>query len=80
MVLAMVYGSVRIDALRPDMRQRAGGPVINITDELVWELQDKVERLDRKVSRLLALAGEDPEEAGRLSDEIPAAASEAKAA
>lgn len=56
------------------------GALINITDDIIWELHDQVERLDRKVSRLLTLAGEDPEEAGRLPDEMPSAASDAKAA
>ena len=44
---------------------------VNDTDDLIWELQDQVQRLDRKVSRLLTLNGVDPEEAGRLPGEAP---------
>ena len=45
--------------------------MINVTEDLIWELQDQVERLDRKVSRLCEMSGIDPEEAGRLPDEPP---------
>ena len=44
----------------------------DITEELIWELQDQVARLDRKVSRLCEKAGIDPAEAGRLPDDPPA--------
>jgi hypothetical protein len=42
---------------------------VNDTDELIYELQDQVQRVDRKVSALLTLAGVDPDEAGRLPGE-----------
>lgn len=39
--------------------------VIDITNDLIWELQDQVACVGRKVDALLAHAGIDPEEAGR---------------
>ncbi|HEY2074834.1 MAG TPA: hypothetical protein VGH53_00735 [Streptosporangiaceae bacterium] len=45
---------------------------VNSTDNLIWEVQDQVQRLDRKVSALLTLNGIDPDEAGRLPDDAPA--------
>lgn len=42
---------------------------VNDTDELIYELQDQVQRVDRKVSALLTIAGVDPDEAGRLPGE-----------
>jgi hypothetical protein len=52
--------------------------MINITEDLIWELQDQVQELrrelrraDLKVSRLCEQAGINPAEAGRLPDEAP---------
>ena len=42
---------------------------INVTDELVWELQDEVERGNRMLAALCRLGGIDPEEAARLPDD-----------
>lgn len=42
---------------------------VNVTNDLIWELQDQVQRVDRKVSRLLSIAGVDPDEAGELPGE-----------
>ena len=55
---------------------RKAGERVNDTDELIWELQDQVQRVERKVNRLLADRGIDPEEAGSL----PAEQEERKAA
>lgn len=43
----------------------------DVTEELLYRLQDQVQVVDRKVSRLLTLAGEDPDEAGRLPADVP---------
>lgn len=45
--------------------------MVNDTEELIYELQDQVQSLNRKVNRLLSHHGIDPEEAGRLPDEQP---------
>lgn len=42
-----------------------------ITDELIWEQQDQIQRIGLMVSALCRKAGIDPEEAGRLPDEPP---------
>lgn len=42
---------------------------VNATDDLIYDLQDQVQRVDRKVSRLLSIAGVDPDEAGELPGE-----------
>lgn len=39
------------------------------TNEIIWELQDQVQRLDRKVNALCEAAGINPEQAGRLPDD-----------
>ena len=39
------------------------------TDEIIWELQDQVQRLDRKMNALCEAAGINPEQAGRLPDD-----------
>ena len=40
--------------------------VINVTDKIVWELQDQVQRVERKVDWLVTQAGGDPAQVGRL--------------
>jgi hypothetical protein len=44
----------------------AGG--INITNELVWELQDQVQRVERKLDWLVTQAGGDPQVISRGPD------------
>ena len=39
---------------------------INVTDELVWELQDQVERGNRMLAALCRHNGIDPEQAAQL--------------
>lgn len=46
--------------------------MVNITDDLIWELQDLVQRGNRMLARLCEHAGIDPAEAGRLPDDPPA--------
>lgn len=41
---------------------------VNITDELVWEVQDQVQRVERLVRWLVRQAGGDPEVIGRGPD------------
>lgn len=41
----------------------------DITEELIWELQDQVQRGNQMLARLCAKAGIDPAEAARLPDE-----------
>jgi hypothetical protein len=43
--------------------------VVNITDELIWDLQDQVQRGNQMLAALCAKAGIDPAEAGRLPGE-----------
>jgi hypothetical protein len=43
--------------------------VVNITDELIWDLQDQVQRGNQMLARLCEKAGIDPAEAGRLPGE-----------
>jgi hypothetical protein len=43
--------------------------VIYITDDLIWELQDLVQRGNRMLARLCEKQGIDPEQAGRLPAE-----------
>lgn len=45
------------------------GERVNDTDDLIWELQDQVQRLDRKVNWLVSRAGGDPQEIGAVPDE-----------
>jgi hypothetical protein len=47
-------------------QRKAGGRVVNDTEIIVYEVMDMVERLDRKVNRLLEDRGIDPQEAGVL--------------
>jgi hypothetical protein len=47
---------------------------VNSTDELVWQLQDQVQRLTRMVRALCQAQGIDPDEAGRLPDDVTAPA------
>lgn len=42
---------------------------INSTDDLVWEVQDQVQRVERMVAALCAHHGIDPEQAARLPDD-----------
>ena len=51
--------------------ERGGQVGVSDADDLIYELQDQVQRVDRKVSALLVLAGLDPEQAGRLPGEEP---------
>jgi hypothetical protein len=60
--------SATIDLLREDARQKAGEHV-NDTDELIYELQDQVQRGNQMLARLCEQAGIDPAEAGRLPGE-----------
>jgi hypothetical protein len=48
--------------------------VINATEELAWELQDQVQRVERKVDWLVTLAGGDPAAIGKVPGEAPAEA------
>jgi hypothetical protein len=43
--------------------------VVNITDELVWELQNQVQRGNQMLARLCQAQGIDPAEASRLPDD-----------
>ena len=45
--------------------------VINVTEDLIWELQDLVQQGNRMLARLCEHAGIDPAEAGRLPDDPP---------
>jgi hypothetical protein len=38
---------------------------VNPTDDLIWEVQDQVSRVERKVNWLVSQAGGDPEVVGR---------------
>jgi hypothetical protein len=51
------------------MLKKAGGQVVNDTDELIYELQDQVQRGNQMLARLCEKAGIDPAEAGRLPGE-----------
>lgn len=46
-------------------------PVINQTDDLIYELQDQLQRVARMLARLCEKAGIDPAEARRLPGEVP---------
>lgn len=43
--------------------------MVNDTDELIYELQDQVQRGNQMLARLCEKAGIDPAEAGRLPDD-----------
>lgn len=45
--------------------------MVNVTEEIVWELQDLVQRGNQMLARLCEKAGIDPAEAGRLPGEEP---------
>ena len=47
------------------------GRVINATDDIVWEVQDQVQRVERKVDWLVAQAGGDPAAIGAVPGEVP---------
>ena len=67
--------SARIEPLQPSLTpQGADGHMINITDDLIWEQQDQLQRIERKLDRLCEQAGIDPGEAGRLPDHPPGSA------
>jgi hypothetical protein len=53
-----------------DFRER-GAPVINITDDLIYELQDQVQGVAQMLARLCEKAGIDPAEARRLPGDVP---------
>jgi hypothetical protein len=40
--------------------------VVNVTDDLVWEVQDQVQRIAQKVDWLVSQAGGDPAAIGAL--------------
>lgn len=46
--------------------------MINATENLIWELQDLVQRGNQMLAELCRRAGIDPAEAGRLPGEAPA--------
>jgi hypothetical protein len=48
---------------------------VNSTDDLVWQLQDDVQRLSLMVRALCRAQGIDPDEAGRLPDDVVTAPS-----
>lgn len=41
---------------------------VNVTDDLVWQVQDQVQELGRKVDWLVTQAGGDPDAIGRIPD------------
>jgi hypothetical protein len=43
--------------------------VVNITDELIWDLMDQVQRGNQMLAELCRKAGIDPAAAGRLPGE-----------
>ena len=45
---------------------------VNATDEIVWEVQDQVQRVERKVDWLVSQAGGDPAVIGAVPDGVPA--------
>jgi hypothetical protein len=47
------------------------GRVINATDDIVWEVQDQVQRVERKVDWLVSQAGGDPAVIGAVPGEAP---------
>lgn len=51
--------------LRPES-ERAGGSVVNITDDLIYEVMDEVQRGNQMLALLCEKAGIDPAEARRL--------------
>jgi len=48
--------------------------VINATDEIVWEVQDQVQQVDRMVSWLVTRAGGDPAVIRAVPEDAPAEA------
>lgn len=44
------------------------GSSVNPTDDLIWEVQDQVQSVARKVDWLVRNAGGDPAEIGRIPD------------
>lgn len=61
--------SVKLEALPLALQPKAGESVLNVTDNLLWELQDQVQRVERKVDRLCHVHGIDPDKAGELPGE-----------
>lgn len=52
--------------------------MLNVTDEIVWELQDQVQAGNRMLAALCRANGIDPEQAARMpGDAPPAPATEA---
>jgi hypothetical protein len=47
--------------------------VVNITEDLIWDLQDQVQRASQMLAALCRKAGIDPAEAARLPGEGEAA-------
>jgi hypothetical protein len=43
--------------------------VVNITDDLIWDLMDQVQRVMQMLAALCVKAGIDPAEASRLPDD-----------
>jgi len=48
--------------------------VINATEEIAWEIQDQVQRVERKLDWLVSQAGGDPAVIGAVPGEKPAEA------
>jgi hypothetical protein len=51
--------------------------LINATEEIAWELQDQVQRVERKVDWLVSQAGGDPAVIGSVPGDAPAEAGKA---
>lgn len=47
---------------------------VNATDDIVWEVQDQVQRVERKLDWLVSRAGGDPAVIGAVPGEVPAEA------
>jgi hypothetical protein len=53
------------------LKRELVGRVINATDDIVWEVQDQVQRVERKVDWLVSQAGGDPAVIGAVPGEVP---------
>ena len=45
--------------------------MVNITDDLIWDVMDQVQRVKQMLAALCEKAGIDPAEAARLPGEAP---------
>lgn len=50
---------------------------VNATDDIVWEVQDQVQRVERKLDWLVSRAGGDPAVIGAIPADVPAAPAKA---